>query len=394
VLAISLRMNRLFQSLLTMVFLLAPLSVSAQPEVQMFAMRMKPSPTDTKLTFILSQRTFGKIKYLPNPSRVMILFANTNLHFKINNAKLAGANVKTITAKEVYGNAQFLLNVTGKVNWTAQFNPYGEKVSFQVDIISEDTKLQKTVPAPIKEKMDPQTFASSEPKKALFIVAIDPGHGGKDTGAIGVKGQQEKTVVLAISRKLAQVINRQPGMRAVLTRNADYYIPLRKRLDLARQAKADLFVAIHADGYLNNNAKGASVYALSEHGATSEAARWLAKRENYSELGDVQLNSLKDNSTELRSVLIDLAQTATIQASLKVGSSVLSQLNKISSLHYKRVEQAPFMVLKSPDIPSILIETGFISNRAEAAQLASARYQEKLSRAIKTGIQEYVSKSY
>jgi len=254
-------------------------------------------------------------------------------------------------------------------------------VCFSLSIIIVHTALAKTI----------QIHTLQNP---MFVIAIDAGHGGKDTGAIGYTGQTEKSVVLAIAKKLAIDINRQPGMRAILTRDGDYYLPLRVRLAFARRAKADLFIAIHADGFFDDRVKGASVYALSEHGASSEAARWLAQKENYSELGDVTLNHLQDRSAELRSVLIDLAQTATIHDSLAVGHEVLAQLDAISTLHYKRVEQAPFMVLKSPDIPSILIETGFISNSIEAKKLATPRYQERLARAIKVGIQKYIRQNY
>jgi N-acetylmuramoyl-L-alanine amidase len=162
-------------------------------------------------------------------------------------------------------------------------------------------------------------------------------------------------------------------------------------LHIARKNKADFFIAVHADAYFNNDAYGASVYALSQRGATTEAARWLAQRENYSELGGLELKSLHDQSRLLRSVLIDLAQTATINESLQLGNSVLDSLEPISALHYHRVEQAPFVVLKSPDIPSILVETGFISNPKEAKRLSSDGYQLKIAEALLTGINQYLS---
>lgn len=189
---------------------------------------------------------------------------------------------------------------------------------------------------------------------------IDPGHGGKDPGASGVRGTHEKDVVLAISKKLAALINRQPGFRAVLTRSTDRYIPLRTRLAIARKYKADMFVAIHADAWKERDAKGVSVFALSSRGATSEAARWIANRENKSELmGGV---ALQDKSNMLKSVLINLSQTATVRASLKIGDNLLEAFRHITTLHHSRVEQAAFVVLKSPDIPSLLVETGFLSN--------------------------------
>ncbi len=221
------------------------------------------------------------------------------------------------------------------------------------------------------------------------VVVIDPGHGGKDPGAIGPRRNAEKHVVLAISQKLKQIIDKQPGMRAVLTRNGDYYIGLRERMKIARKYNADIFVAIHADAFVNPNSNGASVFALSQTGATSEAARWLAEKENYSELGGVDLSGLDDRNGVIRTVLIDLSQTATIGASVHMGSHVLRGLDRITTLHNHKVEQARFMVLKSPDIPSILIETGFISNPREERNLTSQAYQMQLTRAIFDGLKSY-----
>jgi N-acetylmuramoyl-L-alanine amidase len=232
-----------------------------------------------------------------------------------------------------------------------------------------------------------------KPEKATrkFTIVIDAGHGGKDTGAIGPNALREKDVVLAIAIKLARKINSSSNMRAVLTRNGDYYVPLRQRLKLARKGDADVFVAIHADAYYRMDAKGSSVFALSQRAASSEAARWLAQTENHTELDGVEFNQLKDRSTMLRSVLIDLAQTVTIQDSVRLGGSVLDALRDIGPLHYKKVEQAPFIVLKSPDIPSILVETGFISNPREAARLGDSRYQQQIANAIYQGLTRYAA---
>ncbi|MDA8561507.1 N-acetylmuramoyl-L-alanine amidase [Gammaproteobacteria bacterium] len=230
----------------------------------------------------------------------------------------------------------------------------------------------------------------------IKIVVIDPGHGGKDPGAIGQSGTKEKDVVLSIAKKLEKLINNHPNMKAVLTRNSDKFISLRRRLQIARNSKADLFIAIHADSYFNNNASGASIYSLSNHGASSVTARWLAQKENHSELGSVNLAGLEDQSMTLRSVLLDLAQTATHKASLRLGTSLLDSLSSVTKLHYSRVERAPFMVLKHPDIPSILIETGFISNKKEERRLKDNNHQQKLAMAIYKGINtshlKYISK--
>lgn len=230
------------------------------------------------------------------------------------------------------------------------------------------------------------------PKVKSLTIVLDAGHGGKDHGALGKKGTSEKKIVLEIAKKLAVLINQQPHMKAILTRYSDYFVPLRYRLKLARRKDADLFIAIHADAFFESSARGASVYALSQRGASNEAARWLAERENFSELGEIELDALQDKSKMLRSVLIDLAQTATIQNSLRLGASLLKALDHISSLHYRRVEQAPFVVLKSPDIPSVLVEVGFITNPWEEKRLNNKYYQNHLANALWQGIKHYLNR--
>lgn len=247
-------------------------------------------------------------------------------------------------------------------------------------------------PAPAPHAYSPKAVAIRHaPPKSLrdVLIVIDAGHGGKDPGAIGPRRNVEKNVVLGIALKLKQQIDRQPGMRAVMTRNGDYYVGLRERLDIARKYNADMFVSIHADAFNNKNSNGASVYALSPTGATSEAARWLAEKENYSELGGVDLSGLDDQSGLIRTVLLDLSQTATINVGLQVGDKVLRHLNLMTTLHHNKVEQARFVVLKSPDIPSILVETGFISNPREEFNLTSPAYQIRLSGAIFEGLKRH-----
>lgn len=224
-------------------------------------------------------------------------------------------------------------------------------------------------------------------RPSQVIVVIDPGHGGKDPGATGVRGTHEKDVVLSISKKLYRLINDQPGFKAYLTRDSDYYLTLRQRLALARKYRADMFVAIHADAFHNKSAKGVSVFALSSKGATSEAARWLAEKENQSELiGGVELS---DKNHMLQSVLIDLSQAATIRSSLQVGSTIIDSLQKFATMHDHKVDQAAFVVLKSPDIPSLLIETGFLSNPDEELRLRTDSYRQQVARAIQHGIVGY-----
>ena len=219
-------------------------------------------------------------------------------------------------------------------------------------------------------------------------VIIDPGHGGRDTGAIGLQGIREKDVVLSISNYLKSMLKKTPGVCVFMTRDSDYFVSLRGRLAIARKDNADLFVAIHADIFNDSRAQGASVFALSQRGATSESARWLAQSENTSEL--IGGTALTNKSEKLRSVLISLSQHATTNSSLELGSDVLENLNDVSHLHHARVEQAGFVVLKSPDIPSILVETGFLSNEKEERQLRQRAYQKKIALAIYRGIMEYM----
>ena len=225
----------------------------------------------------------------------------------------------------------------------------------------------------------------------LIIVALDAGHGGEDPGAIGRSGTREKNVTLAIAQKLKARIDQEPNMRAFLTRDADYYIPLHMRVSKARRVKADLFVSIHADAFIRPNARGSSVFALSESGATSAAAGWLAKKENDADLiGGVNLD-VRD--PYLKQTLLDLSQTATINDSLKLARAVLSEIGGVNTLHKPQVEQAGFAVLKAPDIPSILVETAFISNPDEERQLKSDAYQEKLAEAVFQVIKAYFAKN-
>ena len=225
----------------------------------------------------------------------------------------------------------------------------------------------------------------------LITIVVDAGHGGEDPGARGRGGTQEKQVTLAIARRLKAAIENEPNMRVVLTRDGDYFIPLGGRVEKARRIKADLFVSIHADAFIKPHARGSSVFALSERGATSTAARWLAKKENDADLiGGVNLD-VKD--PYLAQTLLDLSQTATIQDSLKLGRSVLSELGDINTLHKAHVEQAGFAVLKAPDIPSILVETAFISNPEEEKRLSDDAYQDKLAQAILKGIKRYFARN-
>lgn len=242
--------------------------------------------------------------------------------------------------------------------------------------------LPQPTPAP-----SPPTPPTSSRRKRMVTIALDPGHGGEDPGAVGKSGLYEKNVVLNIAKHLKSLIDKQPNMRAYLTRDGDYFVPLHVRVQKARRVRADLFISIHADAWIKPEANGSSVYALSQRGATSTQARWLADKENAADLiGGINLGSQDKNVAK---VLLDLSTTAQINDSLRLGSAFLDEIKKINRLHKPRVEQAGFAVLKAPDIPSILVETAFISNPREEELLKSSTHQKKLAQAMMEGIQQY-----
>lgn len=349
------------------------------------------SETSARLTLFLTQPAASKVFTLQHPDRLVVDMTETQLA-----APLPAFSDSFLKKARVGHPVPGTLRLVFDLDSAATVKTLKQSQKVIVDIYQKNPVKTQQAASTIKtiKKPLPSTPKIIAPKrdKKIFVVVIDPGHGGKDPGAIGENGTKEKDVVLGISRRLAALVNQQPNMRAELTRSGDYFVPLRQRLRLARKGKADLFIAIHADSFFNGRSSGASVYALSHRGATSEAARWLARRENDSELGGVDLSGLEDKSHVLRSVLIDLAQTATITDSLRLGTTLLNSLERVTNLHYTRVEQAPFVVLKSPDIPSVLVETGFISNPQEEKKLRDADYQDKMAQALFNGIQRYVQK--
>ena len=257
-----------------------------------------------------------------------------------------------------------------KGDWTDQLPPTTAAIPDQPTAVEPKPGVDK--PAPLTR---------------MITIALDPGHGGEDPGAVGRAGSYEKNVVLAIARRLKARLEAQPNMRVMLTRDGDYFVPLHVRVQKARKVQADLFVSIHADAFVEARARGSSVFALSEKGASSSAARWLANKENAADLiGGVNINT-KD--AQLASVLLDLSTTAQISDSIKLAKAVLGEIGGINRLHKNAVEQAGFAVLKAPDIPSILIETAFISNPEEEAKLNDEGYQQQLAEAILKGIQRY-----
>jgi N-acetylmuramoyl-L-alanine amidase len=264
------------------------------------------------------------------------------------------------------------------------------------DAPTTDSANTNTPPRIVPVSIDPSAGTSADRPAAAaarrpIVIVVDAGHGGEDPGAIGPMGTHEKDVTLAIARRLRDLINAQPDMRAVLTRDDDYFVPLHARVTKARRVKADLFISIHADAFIKPHARGSSVFALSERGATSVAAQWLAKKENDADLvGGINLD-VRD--PYLKQTLLDLSQTATINDSLKLGRAVLGEIGGINTLHKQSVEQAGFAVLKAPDIPSILVETAFISNPIEERRLRDDAYQQSLAKAILTGVKRYLAAS-
>lgn len=259
-----------------------------------------------------------------------------------------------------------------------------ESSSSEAPIPSVDgQRLPPSAKAKPKEPTPPPSGVRNRP----ILIALDPGHGGEDPGAIGKRGTREKDIVLLIAKRLKKLIDAQPNMRAYLTRDRDYFVPLHVRVQKARRVKADLFISIHADAWIKPTARGSSVFALSQHGATSTAARWMAKRENDADLiGGINLGA---HNKQVAEVLLDLSTAAQINDSVRVGTNVLTEIGKINRLHKNRIERAGFAVLKAPDIPSILVETAFISNPSEEQLLRSPAHQQKIAQAILSGAKDY-----
>ena len=268
------------------------------------------------------------------------------------------------------------------------------KSNEEIDLIAQfATKQEKEAPKNPVAQAIPENKPLPAPAKynRLITIAIDPGHGGEDPGAIGAAGSREKNVVLAIAKRLRDKIEGEAYMRPYLTRDGDYFVPLHMRVQKARRVQADLFVSIHADAFIESRARGASVFALSQMGASSSMARWMANKENASDLiGGI---NIKTQDRQVANLLLDMSTTAQIKDSLQVGNSILKQIGGFATLHKGKVEQASFAVLKAPDIPSILVETAFISNPQEEARLNDDGYQDQIAEAILRGIKEYFSKN-
>ncbi len=348
--------------------------------------RLWRAPDHTRLVFDLSDPVSHKVFLLDNPPRLVVDIAKSTLNASTDNLDLANSPVASMrSGVKDKTDLRIVLDLKSVVkprSFVLEKNEqYGHRLV--VDLYGNQQETVKTV----------EDVAGVSGNRDI-VIAIDAGHGGEDPGALGPKGIREKQVVLAISRELKTLLDQTPGFRAKLVRDGDYYIPLRGRTHIARQNRADMFISIHADAFTKSSAHGASVFALSRRGATSETARYLASRENQADLiGGAGSVSLDDKDHMLASVLLDLSMTATLSSSLEVGAEVLRSIGGIATLHKKHVEQAGFMVLKSPDIPSILVETGFISNPNEARQLSTRAYQQKMARAIFNGVNRYYEKA-
>lgn len=367
----------LFRLITTVILSLISGLVFAQSEIG--GVRMWPAPDNTRLVFDIDSPVEHNLFTLSNPERIVIDIQKARLASPLGAIDYSKSLLKGIrTARKNEHDLRVVLDLKGKVkpkSFVLRPNKeYGHRLVIDLNDIAKGNKPVRSASKRVDAARD-------------IVIAIDPGHGGDDPGAMGPKRTREKDVVLAIGRKLSAMVKRERGMRPVLIRDGDYYIGLSKRTRKAHQHNADLFISIHADSFPDFRARGTSVYILSPSGASSEQARLLAEKENAADLiGGV---SLDDKDTLLASVLLDLSQTATLDASIDVASHVLKRLKGVNRLHKRRVEQAGFKVLKSPDIPSILIETAFISNPREERMLRSSKHQQKMAEAMMAGVRSY-----
>jgi len=343
--------------------------------------RLWRAPDHTRLVFDLTGPAQHKLIVLENPSRIVLDIQNTRLKSNLSKLNLGNTPVRQIrSGVRERNDLRVVLDMGMAVNPRSFALKANDQAGDRLVLDLYDQVVATTIAPAVKKSV-------SESARRDIVIAIDAGHGGEDPGALGPNRRREKDVVLAIARDVYQLFKADPGFSPTLIRSGDYYISLKGRRDLARKRQADLFVSIHADAFKRREANGASVYALSTSGATSTAARYLAQRENSADLvGGVRLSD-KDNL--LAGVLADLSMTSTLDTSLKLGDRVLRHVDNVAKLHKKNVEQAGFAVLKSPDIPSILVETGFISNPAESRNLATRSYQQKMARAIHAGIKDW-----
>lgn len=400
--------------------ILAPLAYAAKVD----GVRVWRAPDHTRIVLDLDAPVQHSLTLAANPERVIVDVPKTSLKAPLGQLPLADTPVLAVRSsvqsngdlrlvfdlKTKVAPNSFLLKAHGGMHDRLVIDLYDETPSTTTAAAAPVTTAPSTKPAATPSAaptttvptagnaaVKPAPQPASQPAvkadlsgKRFIVIAVDAGHGGEDPGALGPNRLREKDVTLMIAKELVASINAQPGFTGKLTRTGDYFIPLKKRRDLARNMKADLFVSIHADAFTKASARGASVFALSRHGATSETARFLAERENESDLiggvGDIRLD---DKDQVLAGVLVDLSMTATLNSSLQVGQQVLNSMGGIAHLHKRHVEQAGFLVLKSPDVPSILVETGFISNPEESRKLATPAYRKQMAQSVFNGIRQH-----
>jgi N-acetylmuramoyl-L-alanine amidase len=354
--------------------------------------------SDDKLRLVLDLS--GPVQYktftLTSPDRLIIDISGARLTGDFNQLALTNTPIKSIRSGH-YGtgdDTRIVLDLTAPVKLNSfLLGPEGSQGHRLVLDMGDSAHIHAPAAviaaAPVSAPPSLPTPEKGQRKRDIMVV-VDAGHGGKDPGAIGSRGEREKDVVLSIAQLLAKRLKREKGYDVRLVRNDDFFVPLRKRVDLAHKYNADMFISVHADAAPRLTASGASVFALSEGGATSATARFMAQRENGADLlGANSLLNLKDKDPMLAGVILDMSMNATIAASLQLGNTILGSLADVTSLHQKRVEQAGFAVLKSPDVPSILVETGFISNAKDSQRLVTARHQQAVADGLFDGLQQY-----
>ena len=347
------------------------------------SVRLWQAPEYTRLVIDLSEVAEHQLIILKNPNRLVIDLINVDLKTTFNSLDISKTPIASIRhAVRNKSDLRIVLDLNSNVNpksFTLTANEkYGNRLV--VDLYANTQTVSKTVDKIL------------ERKNRKIIIAIDAGHGGEDPGALGPKSIQEKIVALQIAKKIEKLFDQNIYFDGVLIRTGDYYVGHRKRMAIAHERGADFFISVHADAWTSSSVSGASVYALSTKGATSEAARYLASKANRADLiGGASTLRLDDKDDVLAGVLLDLSMNETLRRSLEAGQYVLNNMGRVTKLHKKRVEQASFLVLKSPDIPSLLVETGFISNLREARQLNNADHQEKIAQAIFNGLVDYYS---
>lgn len=381
------RPARLWTSIFTLLGVLVGFSASAAAPAKLMDMRLWSGPEGTRLVLDLSALPRHEVFTIENPDRVVVDLANTQLAMGKDLPAGQGPVKSVRSGPQAGGGLRIVLDLS--VQQTVRAFVVGPDGGAGHRLVVELPGTAPAAPAPAATPIDDpvKTLSVAGSKQRDLVIAIDAGHGGQDPGAIGRGGTREKDVTLAIARKLAAAIDAEDGMRAKLIREGDYFISLRGRARKARELGADMFISVHADSVPNRSVSGSSVYVLSLRGASDEASRWLAERENAADLmGGV---SLDDKNDVLASVLLDVTQKEAVSNSVEAAGSVLASLRRVGSVHGSRVKHAGFMVLKSPDIPSMLVETAFISNVTDERRLRDSAHQQRIARAIHAGVRDY-----